>query len=127
MNVNIPDQTRVQFFVTCTSGDEVWESKFNLTFGAPNFNINNISNTELLPGGPGTITFEFTNNGGADAQDVVLQVISSSDDITLENNTYEIENIAVGQTAIIPVDLNVEADVEVGATYEINYLITSGH
>jgi len=127
IDVNIPDHTNVQFFLTCVSGDDVWESAFTLNVGAPNFAVNNISSTELTPGGPGTITFEFANNGGADAQDAILQVFSSSDDIALENNTYEIGSIAQGNTVTLPVGLTVQAGVEIGSTYEISYLLTAGH
>ena len=125
--VNIPNGTKVRFFLTCVSGDDTWESKFDLTFGAPEFAMANISNTELVPGGNGTITFDIANNGAADADDVVFQVYSSSIDLTLGNNLYELGTIAAGQAASINVDLTVGGNVEIGSTYEINYLVTAGH
>ncbi len=127
IGVNVPNETKVQFFVNCVSGNDVWESKFTLTIGAPSFAVNSISTTDLTPGGPGTITFEIANNGGADAQDVILQVFASSDDIALENNAIEIGNIGQGVTMHMPVGFTVGAGVEVGSTYEISYLLTSGH
>ena len=127
VNVNIPDGTRVRFVVTCTSGTEVWESNFNLTFSAPSFAVSNISNTDLAPGSNATITFDITNEGGADASDCIFEVYSSSNDIVLGTNTYPVPTIAAGETISLPVDITIGSDVEVGSTYEVSYLMNSGH
>jgi hypothetical protein len=126
-NVNIPDNTKVRFFVTCTSGSDTWEGRFDLTFRAPAFAMTNISNTELAPGSTGTITFDIANNGGAVAEDVVLEVYSSSSDLTLSGNSFALNTIEAGATANVPVEITVNNSVEIGSTYEINYLVTSGH
>ena len=127
VNVEIPNNTKVRFNLTCTSGEVVWENKFDLTFGAPEFAMANISNTDLTPGGNGTITFDIANNGGADAENCILEVYSSSNDLVFENNTFEIPGIAVNEVVSLPVDLTVGNNVEIGATYEISYLLTCGH
>ena len=127
VGVDIPDNTRVRFHLTCTSDDDVWESNFDLMFHAPQFNVANISNTELTPGGNGTITFTIANEGGVNAENCIFEVYSSSDDITLEGNTFEIEAIAAGGNAELPVNLTVGSNVVEGATYEISYLMTCGH
>ncbi len=125
--VNIPNNTKVRFFLTCTSGSDVWESKFDLTFGAPEFVMNNISNTQLQPGGNGTLNFDLTNAGAANAENCILEVYSSSNDITLESNTIQINAIAAGENITIPVNLTVGSGVEIGTTYELSYLMTCGH
>ena len=125
--VNIPDQTKVQFFVTCVAGNDTWESKFNITFGAPKLVTANIFNTELTAGGTGTATFQFTNDGGAEAQNAVFEVYSSSDNLVLESNTFEIDAIAAGETVEIPVNITVGSNVELGSTYELSYLMSAGH
>ena len=127
VGVNIPNSTRVRFFLTCTSGSDVWESYFDLTFGAPNFAVSNITTTDLAPGDNATITFDITNVGGADADNCIFEVYSSSDDIHINSNTIEVPAIAVDETITIPVEFTVGNDVEVGSTYEISYLMTSGH
>ncbi len=126
-DVNIPNNTKVRFFVTCTAGDDTWEGKFDLTFGAPEFAVTNISNTELAPGGNGTITFDIANNGGADADNAVLEVYTSSNDLTLAANSFDLGNIATGTSLTFPVDVTVNSGVEIGSTYEVNYLVTAGH
>ena len=126
-DVNIPNNTKVRFFVTCTAGDDTWEGKFDLTFGAPEFAITNISNTELAPGGNGTITFDIANNGGADAENAVLEVYTSSNDLTLTANSFDLGNITAGASINFPVDVTVNSGVEIGSTYEVNYLVTAGH
>ena len=125
--VNIPNNTKVRFFVTCTAGDDTWEGRFDLTFGAPEFAMTNISNTELAPGGSGTITFDIANNGGADAEDAILEVYSSSNDLTLAGNSFNLNSITAGSSINVPVGVTVNSGVEVGSTYEINYLVTAGH
>ena len=127
VDVEIPNDTRVRFVVTCTSGDDVWESNFVLTFGAPEFAVANISNTELTPGGNGTVTFNVTNIGGANAENCVFEVYSSSDDLLLENNTFEINSIGINENISLPVGLTVGSNVELGSTYELSYLMTCGH
>ena len=125
--VNIPNNTKVRFFLTCTSGNDVWESRFELTFGAPEFAMTNISHTDLTPGSNGTINFDITNNGGANAENCIFEVYSSSNDLLLSSNTYEFNTIEAGATLNIPVELTVNNNVSVGSTYEISYLMTSGH
>lgn len=127
VGVEIPNNTKVRFNLTCTSGDDVWESKFDLTFAAPDLDVTNMTNTDLTPGNSGTLTFELTNDGGANAENCILEVYSSSNDITLEANSFEVPAIASGETVNFPVNLTVGGNVEVGATYEISYLLTSGH
>ena len=125
--VNIPNGTRVRFFLTCTSGDDVWESKFDLTFGAPEFAMTNISNTQLQPGGSAVVTFNITNTGSFEAQNAVLQVVTSSSDLTFEVNSIEIPAIAAGETVSVDANLNVSANAQNGTTYELSYLLSDGH
>ena len=125
--VDIPNGTRVRFFVNCTSGSDTWEGRFDLTFGAPEFVMTNISNTELQPGGSAVVTFDITNNGGFDAQNAVLQIVSSSSDLTFEVNSIEIPVIAAGETVSVSANLNVSANAQIGATYELSYLVSDGH
>ncbi len=126
-HVDIPDNTAVRFFVTCTSGSDTWEGRFDLTFSAPDFAMTNISSTELAPGGNGTITFNIANNGGAAAENVVLEVYSSSSDLTLANNSFSLNTLEAGASTTAPVGVTVAGGVAVGSTYEINYLVTAGH
>ena len=125
--VNVPDKEKIQFYLTCTDGEDTWESKFNIVASAPDFAVANITNTELTPGEAGTIEFSFVNNGGANASNVVLEVYSSSDELFLAENTYEIEVMEAGETYTIPVNLTVGDDVELGATFEVSYLLSCGH
>ena len=125
--VNIPNDTKVRFFVTCTAGSDVWEGKFDLTFGAPEFVMTNISNTELQPGGSAVVTFDIANNGSLDAQNAVLQIITSSSDLTFEVNSIEIPAIAAGETVSVNANLNVSENAQNGATYELSYLVSDGH
>ena len=125
--VNIPNGTRVRFFVTCTSGSDVWEGRFDLTFGAPEFAMTNISNTQLQPGGSAVVTFNITNTGSFEAQNAVLQVVTSSSDLTFEVNSIEIPAIAAGETVSVDANLNVSANAQNGTTYELSYFLSDGH
>ena len=127
VDVAIPNNTKVRFYLTCTSDDDVWESKFDLTFWAPEFAMTDISNTDLTPGASGTVTFNITNNGGADAENAVFEVYSSSNDLTLENNVIEVPAIAAGETVAIPVNITANSNVEIGSNYELSYLMSAGH
>lgn len=127
VDVEIPNNKKVRFFLTCTSGDNVWESKFDLTFSAPEFTMSNISNTELNPGGNGTVTFQITNDGNADAENAIFEVYASSDDLAIESNVIEIGAIAAGETVEVVANITVGSNVEIGSTYELSYLMSAGH
>ncbi|MBR4391892.1 MAG: T9SS type A sorting domain-containing protein [Bacteroidales bacterium] len=125
--VNVPNNEKIQFFVTCTDGEDTWESKFNVTALAPEFNVESIVNTELVPGENSVVTFEITNNGGADAYNAVFELFSSSQDVTVLDNSIVIDTFPAGRTKIFEVNIAVAEDVENGSTYELGYLLTSGH
>ena len=125
--VNVPNREKIQFFLTCTDGEHTWESKFNMTASAPDFDVLNITNAELVPGEAASVEFRFINNGGATASNVVFEVYSSSDDLTIEENTLEIPAMGPGEAYLIPISLTVADDVEIGATYELSYLLSCGH
>ena len=125
--VNVPDKEKIVFNVTCTDGEHTWESRFNVTAAAPQFAIVNITNTEFVAGGSGTITFEIDNTGSADATNVVFETFSSSSDIEILNSTINIESIPAGRGASFTVDVNVGEEVALGSTYEMLYMLTSGH
>ena len=125
--VNVPDKTKIQFFVNVTDGTNTWESKFNITASAPVLAMGAISNTELAAGGNGTMSFDVINNGTGDAHDIVFEVYSSSDDIQIASNTFALESLAAGETATFTCDVTVANGVEVGSTYEIGYFAAAGH
>ncbi len=125
--VNIPNDTKVRFMLTCTSDSNVWESRFDLTFGAPELAVPNISNTELTPGDNGTLTFNIANNGAAEAENIILEVYSSSNDLQLVGNSFAINDIAPGDNVNVPVGITVNSNIQIGSTYEINYIVTAGH
>ncbi len=125
--VNVPDQQKIQFFVNCTDGTNTWESKFNLVAKAPNLSVEGIAVSELAPGEDGTITFTFTNNGGADAVNPILDFFISDPSIEVENSTINIDVIPAGESVTVEVLIHVNEDVQIGSSIEYSYLLAAGH
>ena len=122
----VADGTTIRVNVTATCGENVWEGKVNLTASAPKLVVSNISNTELVPGGEGTIAIDITNQGSGSAHNAYFELVSSSSDITLSDNTINYDIIDSGETFTVTLNVNVAESVELGSTYELGYVFVSG-
>ena len=118
---NVPDQTKAQFFLTVTDGEEVWESKFNIVLHAPTILVSNIEQSDNI------LTFTITNVGSVPFNGGVLNIYSSSTDITIEQPTTEFDNtVDVDEIITMTIPYIVSEQAEIGSTYEIAYELISG-
>ncbi|MBR0324444.1 MAG: hypothetical protein IIX06_08175, partial [Bacteroidales bacterium] len=91
---NVPNETRVDFVLTCTDGKDTWTTTFYAYAYAPVLSVNSISSlsTKLVqPGETGTLEMKVENVGGAPAYDVIAEMYSSSSDIKFENISVTID------------------------------------
>ena len=126
--VNVPDNEKLQFLLTCTDEENTWESKFNVFASAPNFSVQTIYTSDLAPGENGIITFNIANEGGSDAYNAIFEMFSGSPDITLvEDDAIVVDTFLAGTTRRFQFNILVSENCETGSTYEIGYLLSNGH
>ena len=125
--VNVPDKEKIQFFLNMTDGTDTWESKFTMVAAAPAPEIGTILCSALTPGETGTIEIELTNGGSFDAANGQFELVSCSNDLTIENPVVTIENLAAGETQTLTFNIQVAESVENGSTYELSYHYNCGH
>ena len=123
----VDDGTVIPITVTITNGNDIWESTANITAVAPNLVVGAITDSELIPGESGTITFPVTNSGSAAAQNVVLTLSCNNGNITFGTNPVTVSSIAAGATTNITVNVNVASSVTYGSALTFSYTLTADH
>ena len=123
----VADGTVIPITVTITNGNDIWESTANITAVAPDLVVGAITDSELIPGESGTITFPVTNSGSAAAQNVVLTLSCNNSNITFGTNPVTVSSIAAGATTNITVNVNVASSVTYGSALTFSYTLTADH
>ena len=112
----VPNKTNIDFLVTITSGDDVYESHIIVKAYAPVFGIGNVTITEITGNGNGRLdpgetvllSFPVINKGNADSwtTDATLVINNPFMDMISEP-TVSINSIAVDSTAIMDYEIYV--------------------
>ena len=119
---NVPNETKVNFVLTCSDGKDTWVSTFNTYAYAPVFSVISVettSNKIINPGETGTLEMKFENVGGADANNILTEMFSSSSDIKFENMSATTEELAVGESMTFTADFTVASSAQIGSVYDI--------
>lgn len=119
---DVPNETKVEFVVTCTNGKDTWETMFYEKAYAPILAVNSVrmpSGRIVQPGETKTLEMEFSNIGGATAYDVLSEVFSSSSDIEFKNTSILTEEVEAGETFTVKTEFTVSSSVLVGSVFEI--------
>ena len=119
---DVPNETKVEFVVTCTNGKDTWETMFYEKAYAPILAVNSVrmpSGRIVQPGETETLEMEFKNIGGATAYDVLTEVFSSSSDIEFKNTSILTEEVEAGETFTVKTEFTVSSSVLVGSVFEI--------
>lgn len=106
----VPNKTTIEFTVTITSGDDIYENHINLKAYAPELAIGDASFEEVNGNGNGRIdpgetilfTYPIENKGNANSQDVNVSIIMNNDCmVVMGEPTATLDGIAVGRTASV--------------------------
>ncbi len=119
---DVPNNTEINFVVTCTNGTDTWTTSFVEYAYAPVFSINSIGvipNNIAQPGEKSTLEVKFENVGDATAYNVLTEVFSSSDDVEFENSFVLFEEMKVGEIFTATMDFNVAASVLQGSVFDM--------
>lgn len=130
---DIPDEIIVNFVITATDIDgETWESSFMLTAHSPklvfgNFSIddsNGNNNGKVEPGETVDIILDILNDGSSDAYNVISELLSSNEYITINSGNQSIGNIAAHDMGVVNYSVTAAGDTPEGtfALFEVNIL-----
>ncbi len=130
----IPDQHIVNFDLVITDGTDTWNSTFNVTLNSPVLTVLSYvvddsygnNNGRLDPGETADIIIPNLNEGGSNALNTIGTAAAIGSLITINNTTFNIGNIAPGQTLEAVFNVTVSPDAQVGDVVNVNYAVASG-
>jgi hypothetical protein len=128
----VPNNTPVRFNITCTDGNEVWESHFNTHIYAPEFVfvsslVESNGRSAVNPGDSGILHLTFKNDGGCTAPTVHAEVFNSHEVIVANTTQWNLEAIPAGESFTIDMPFELSSDAEFGVLYELPYAVYHGN
>ncbi len=127
---NVPNETKIEFVVTCTDGKNTWETSFYTYAYAPVLAIDGIktlSGKIVNPGETESLEIKVSNIGGSTAYNILTENFSSSSDVKFKNQSILTEKIEAGETFTVNAEFTVEPSVLVGSVYEIISSVNSDY
>jgi len=129
---DVPNNTNVRFFVTCTDGTEIWESHFNARIYAPEFELvratlETTSGQALNPGDSGAVHFLVKNNGGAAVPSASFKIYNSHDIIDIPTTEWNFGAIAPDEEFTVDMDFTLGDNAQIGALYQLFYEVYYGN
>ena len=122
VNEIITDGTQATFTLTCTDGNNIWDSQFRLTLHAPVLVLSDFRPLgNVNPGENATLLIGFRNAGSSDTREAKVQFYSSSTDLVFNPTQHSIEAIPSGGTATATASFHASQTVPVGSSFEVLY------
>ncbi len=142
---NIPDGHLIPFMIEITSDQDVWNLTFTMLGNAPQIVftalfVDDGDNNLLDPGETADILVSYTNQGGADAYNAMLDISTTDPFVTLNSNNFDFGTFSSGVIGtavfnvtansstpighIAPVDWNIVADNNYSSTGVFNISIS---
>ena len=123
---NVPDQEKVEFKITCSDGNETWESTFKVTANAPVVNFKEfVFAGSYVPGESQTVMVKFENNGHSKATNAVVKATTTSSHLTIENDTFEFGTIDPSGVGTATFNVTVAASCPATEALELNFELTA--
>lgn len=131
---NIPDETYVDFVMTCTDGTNVWNRDVFFQAVAPVMKINELAYEEvsgdmngfLDPGETFSITVSGKNIGHCVAENPYIHGSLNSEYLSFVSNDTHFANLAVGDEFTESVEIRIADDAPNGTTVTINMSAITG-
>ena len=136
---DVPDQSQMEFSLTMTAGSHTWNDRFYFNAQAPALKVNDgmtindngsyrgNGNGRLDPGETAEITFSYSNNGSAPANNVVATLTTTQQYITISNPTITNATIGISETVEMTYTVSVAATMPKGETAVLNLAIVAGN
>ncbi|MEA2103422.1 MAG: C25 family cysteine peptidase, partial [Candidatus Cloacimonadota bacterium] len=127
---DVPDDYSFTFDAVMTDvNDSTWNAQLNLTAYAPIVSIGSVAvndgdNNRLDPGDVADLNVILQNSGGAKVHNIeaILSYISGDDNITINEDTGNLDTILAGDSGIVTFNVTVSDDAQIGdlAEFQIN-------
>ena len=137
---NITNNTQLDFTLTMNDGGHQWTTDFNFNAAAPALKIDDImlvndnnieknnGNGRLDPGETAEVTFNYTNNGGATANNVTATLSSlTQQSISISNPASTTTIVDPGQTVEVTYTVSVSANMPKGENAALKLTLVSGN
>ena len=116
-----PDQTKAQFLLSVTDGNDVWETNFNITLHAPVVVVESVAKTD------NDVTITIANTGSAPFYGGVLTLTSCSEDLVFDPAVITSEEtVEGGQTVVFASNYSVNSSVAPASSFEVAYDFVTG-
>ncbi len=127
---DVPNNTSVRFYLSCTDGTDTWESHFNARVYALEFELVSAtletSGDYLSPGDNGTVHFVFKNKGGATAPTARFDIYNSHPELDITTTQWTFENLSPDQEFTADMSFTLSANAEIGSLYELPFAVQHG-
>ena len=136
---SIPDNARINFTLNMTDASHSWTSSFSFNVAAPVLKVNDQmtiddtgsrgnGNGRLDPGETANIIFNYSNNGGAAANNVAATLTTETEEyITISNPTVTTPTVASGQTVEVTYTVSVAVTMPKGEEAVLNLAVAAGN
>ena len=121
----VPDQTKIEFVVTCSKGTETWVSSFKITANAPLIEFKEfVFSGSFVPGETQTVMAKFENKGHYKATNALVKALSN-EYTSFESDSFEIGTIDPSGVATAIFDVTIAASCPETAVVEIPFTLTA--
>ena len=125
----VPNNTMVRFNITCTDGNDTWESHFSIKVNAPEFQLINTTleistGNYLLPGDAGIVHFVFKNNGNATAPAATFTIDNIHPEINASTTSWSYNAVEPGMEFTADFSFTLNDNAQLGVMYELPYHVT---
>ncbi|MCK5839723.1 MAG: hypothetical protein KAG99_07730, partial [Bacteroidales bacterium] len=133
---SIPNGTSISFIVTAMdANDSTFISGFAVQANAPELAIGYLTvvdlegnnNGRLDPGETADIFITTSNPGAFDANNTMATLSTSSQDVTLNTSSFELNTIEAGGASQAVFNLTVNDEAMIGSAVDLNYYVSSDY
>ncbi len=132
---DIPDMTKVNFDVQASSGDDTWESDFDITVNAPVLQVRTLEIVDTAngngdgvfdPGETVVVKIKNRNNGHCTAYDTEATIGTESPYLYLDNTEATVGNIPIMQNKSAMFTVTADSATPQGEVVYFDYEVTCG-
>ena len=129
---NVPNMTKAGFILTCSDGNETWESRFTIILQAPEFVVvgtdieDSNGNGYIDPGETVTAHITAKNAGLAAAPNTRLNIICDQPEISFDQSVFQQGTVNADGEFTVDFVFTLSEEVEFGNAYDIGFTVTSG-
>ncbi len=122
----VADGTRYTIQVAAVCGSETWEGKVIITAGEAVLQFEGMANiSEFVPGETLTVTASFKNVGHYMATNAIASIASTSEYVTIENETIEVGTIDPTGVATCVFNITIDASCPTTEQLPLNFTLNA--